>query len=415
MVTPELGTDGEAWLRRLVTELLDNHHLESIVHHTDERILRDVPELDTRVLRANLHAGSVALGRVMLPGLVTGIAPNEIPDEAHVLAESLELHGLDLRVLLRVCRSGQQAMISALTERIGQSGLEPGLTRELVRHAAACITDWSGTTAENLSGIFATERDCDLAGRFARRRETVRAIVSGAPIDPAVARNRLGYALDDTHLAFVLWFDDDTAGDTADLERTAHRMAQRLGARGCVVLACGHRALWVWVRTGRRATVEMSVIAAAESARAAFGLPAPGVAGFRRSHLEALAAQKMQRVIANPGRVVLYESVELDYLISQDEEALGAFISRELGALLGPDAATARLRETLGCYLDLMCSVEATARELGVHRNTVRYRLARIAQQLGHPIEDRRLELDLALRCAISLGAQNGGASRMDG
>lgn len=404
MTGATIGPEARAWLDSLIPDLLDNKQLESIVAYTDGHILRDVPEMDTPALRANLHASTLALGRIMLPNLATGATPTELPDEAYVLAESIAHNGMDLRVLLRIYRSGQQAMIRVLTDQISLASLDADATRELVRHAAGCVTDWAGTCVEQLSPTFATQHAPDQPGRFARRRETVRAIVSGSVIDPAVAELRLGYCLDDVHLAYLLWLDDDAPGSLADLERAAQRIAAQLDARGSFALAGGSRTVWAWARTNRCATPELSGLAAAGSMRLAFGLPAPGLAGFRRSHLESLAAQRIQRMRRRTGRVVLYDSVELDYLVSQDDEAMHAFVERELSALSGPGAALARLRETLGCYLERMCSVESTARELGIHRNTVRYRLERIEHLLGHPIEARRLELEVALRCAASLG-----------
>lgn len=169
-------------------------------------------------------------------------------------------------------------------------------------------------------------------------------------------------------------------------------------------MAGDNGALWVWVRTNRRATVAVSAIAADNGVRIALGLPAPGLAGFRRTHLEAQAAQRMLRKSTRPGRLVLYDSIELEHLISQDESALCAFIERELAGVLGSGASTVRLRETLVCYLDSRCSIETTARELGVHRNTVRYRIERLEQLLGHTVDSRRLQLELALRCGGVLG-----------
>ncbi|MCX5045112.1 helix-turn-helix domain-containing protein [Aldersonia sp. NBC_00410] len=399
-----MGSDSVAWLHRLLPDLLDGQRLESIVAYTDGHILRDVPELEVRTLRSNLHTSSIALGRIMLPNLVTGVTPDELPDEAYVLAESIAHSGLDLRVLLRVFRSGQQAMIRTLSDEVSAAPLDSSSTRELVGHVASCVADWAGSTVEILSANFPASRVDDPGGRVIRRRATVRAIVAGSVVDPRVAQLRLGYGLDDTHLAYVLWLDEETDGRVADLERAAHRIAGHLDARGSFTLACGDRTVWAWARTDRRATIDIAIIAAVASARVSFGLPAPGLAGFRRSHLEALAAQQMQRQAARSGRVVLYDAVELDFLVSRDAEAMHAFVQRELAGLLESSANVARLRETLGCYLEAKCSIEAAARELGVHRNTIRYRLDRVEKLLGHSIESRRLELEIALRCATSAG-----------
>ncbi|RKN04234.1 PucR family transcriptional regulator [Streptomyces radicis] len=76
---------------------------------------------------------------------------------------------------------------------------------------------------------------------------------------------------------------------------------------------------------------------------------------------------------------------------------------REAAALLGPVAGTPS-EETLRTYLDLMCSVSATATSLGVHRNTVMNRLRRVQDDLRLDLADpaTRLALQLALRTAPS-------------
>ena len=64
--------------------------------------------------------------------------------------------------------------------------------------------------------------------------------------------------------------------------------------------------------------------------------------------------------------------------------------------------AGADLLETLVAYLDNSGSVEATARALFVHPNTVRYRLRRIAEVSGyHPADARGAYV---LRLSVTLG-----------
>jgi DNA-binding PucR family transcriptional regulator len=75
-----------------------------------------------------------------------------------------------------------------------------------------------------------------------------------------------------------------------------------------------------------------------------------------------------------------------------------------LRALAGRDTNAARLRETLHAYLKSHRSPEAAAKLLGVHKNTVRYRIQRIEELLGHPIEERSLPLALALTCVATYG-----------
>lgn len=66
------------------------------------------------------------------------------------------------------------------------------------------------------------------------------------------------------------------------------------------------------------------------------------------------------------------------------------------------------LLETLGAYLDAGRSLEATARALFVHPNTVRYRLRRITDVTGRAPSDPRDAF--ALQVALVLGRLNGGS-----
>jgi DNA-binding PucR family transcriptional regulator len=71
--------------------------------------------------------------------------------------------------------------------------------------------------------------------------------------------------------------------------------------------------------------------------------------------------------------------------------------------MAGRDANSARLRETLHAYSTSHRSPEATAKLLGVHKNTVRYRI-RVEELPGYPIEQRSLPLEIALACVATYG-----------
>jgi len=65
-----------------------------------------------------------------------------------------------------------------------------------------------------------------------------------------------------------------------------------------------------------------------------------------------------------------------------------------------PDGPRARLRETLAAWLDRPGQVQAVAAALGVHPQTVRYRVRQLRDLFGDRLEDpdARFELALALR-----------------
>ena len=66
---------------------------------------------------------------------------------------------------------------------------------------------------------------------------------------------------------------------------------------------------------------------------------------------------------------------------------------------LGPGRAETAIR-TLATYLDRGGKYDETAQALSIHRNTLRYRLSRIAEISGHDLADTetRLNLHLATR-----------------
>ena len=65
------------------------------------------------------------------------------------------------------------------------------------------------------------------------------------------------------------------------------------------------------------------------------------------------------------------------------------------------------LLSTLWCYLDNARSLEATARELYVHPNTVRYRLKRIAEVIGWDPTTARASLVLQIALIVGSIADN--------
>ena len=89
-----------------------------------------------------------------------------------------------------------------------------------------------------------------------------------------------------------------------------------------------------------------------------------------------------------------------------DEDAREQLIHDVYEPLLGGGSP---LLDTLTTYLEQGCSLEATARLLFVHPNTVRYRLRRVSELTGHlPAHGRGA---FALRVAIALGRLDGTTS----
>jgi PucR C-terminal helix-turn-helix domain/GGDEF-like domain len=213
----------------------------------------------------------------------------------------------------------------------------------------------------------------------------VRALLAGGRVDMSEVSTRLGYELRRTHLAFIVYGD----GSFPDMERVALSVADSRAV--LTVPQGGHLACWVG----------QSDLAVPDDCplHVAVGLPGAGVEGFRRSHLEASLARRAAEVLGLPGPV-RFDDVCLDVLLTQDAGEARRFVVRELGPLADGSDMSRRLVATLSAFYEEGSSFVRAARRLGVHENTVTYRVQRAEELLGHPVSERRLELQVALRLA---------------
>ena len=129
------------------------------------------------------------------------------------------------------------------------------------------------------------------------------------------------------------------------------------------------------------------------------------MAGFRATHRQALAAQAVALVAGAQGDpLTTHADVGSVALLCADLEATRAWVGGVLGPLAADDEQVARLRETLLVFLTAGSSYTAAAEQLLLHKNSVRYRVARAEQLRGRPIRDDRFDVELALRACRWLG-----------
>jgi len=105
--------------------------------------------------------------------------------------------------------------------------------------------------------------------------------------------------------------------------------------------------------------------------------------------------------LAEPGRVVEAEERLADLALASAADLAGALRERALAPLdAETPASRARLEDTLRAWLRHRGAQQAAAAELGVHPQTVRYRLGRLRELFGEALDDpdERFALELALR-----------------
>jgi len=130
------------------------------------------------------------------------------------------------------------------------------------------------------------------------------------------------------------------------------------------------------------------------------GHQVPSLVEASRSAKAALAGFAVARSWRNAPRPTLADDLLPERALAGDALARATLINRIYKPL---QAHSTELLATLWCYLDNGRSLEATARELFVHPNTVRYRLKRVSEVIGWDATGARESL--ILQAALIIGS----------
>jgi len=328
------------------------------------------------------------------------------PPEAVGYAREYVVRGLDLFLLQRAYRTAQGVFAEIIMARLRTTTDDPDRLTGAMTFFNAWVFAWMEAIERRLTEIYMAGREQWVRGAAALRAAEVRALLSGNAGDPAAVSLRLGYELGRYHVGYVVWSEGagERPGDAgalfAAMERAAAAVAESLGAGAPLTVAEGrHLACWA----GRRERPDLGRLrlpkSVAGSLSVAAGTPAHGVEGFVLSHREALVARRVALLRGDRGGArAAYPDLALEALLVEDPEAARRFAERELGPLAARDDATMRITSTLAIFLEEGGSFVRAARRLGVHSNTVAYRVRRAETELDHPVTDRPLELAVALR-----------------
>lgn len=334
----------------------------------------------------------------------------DVPVAAMEFTRALARGGHDLSVLLKVYRLGQVEFWNAVMEIADREIPDPAVRMGTLTLMWERLSLWVEVVIEHQVQLYEEERERWLRGALARRAATIRAILAGEDVDPQRAGAVLGHDLERWQLALSLWADEEASvtDALARLETLAGELATALGAHRPLTMVAGVRGLWAWVGTDApsdpRSLADLPALGEAAGLRVAAGRPRHGTGGFRESHHEALAAQRVAAAAVDARPLTSYADVEVVSMLSTDETAMRHLVAVELTGLLARDASTMRLRGTALAFLRSGANARAAADLLGTHRNTVLYRVRRAEELLGRPIDDGRLRLELALTLVETFG-----------
>jgi DNA-binding PucR family transcriptional regulator len=236
---------------------------------------------------------------------------------------------------------------------------DPAVLRQVLEAGSRSVAGFVDDMVAALSDELRRERAELARSSHARRFEVVSLILESAPITTGRAGTQLGYDLRRRHTAAVLW-TDPRRPDQAALAQAAEALSPATRARQLLTVIASSSSVWAWLAAA--ADTDAGAITAATAdwpaVRIATGPAGTGASGFRRSHFDAVATQRLMS--RRPGlRVARFADVQLVTLAIQDEQRAREFVARTLGKLADADPER---RDTLCVYIAEQFSAARAAR-----------------------------------------------------
>lgn len=368
------------------------------------RMRIELPQLVPDEQMAAEHLVSIEASLRQLAQVIeAGIDPRqvELPPSTTAIARAAAQQQVSLADLMRNYRLAQELVWQWMHARIVATESDPADLAKGIELATSWIFGYVDGALVRGEQAYESEREAWLRGAAASRAAAVDDIVTERERDPQRASTRLRYDISRQHIGVIAWVDEVPAqGDAQALLGTvvAH-VAAAVGADNHVVNPAGSLAVAGWVSRREPFTAQVTVDTPEQAGvRLALGNPDTGIAGFRRTHLQAAHTRRLASLVGSHGdRVTHYRDVAVAALASADAEHAAEFVTRVLGPLAAADEDTFRLATTLAVYLQENRSRTRTAGRLFVHPNTVSYRVNQAETILGRSIDTDSLELALAL------------------
>ncbi|HEY0119628.1 MAG TPA: helix-turn-helix domain-containing protein [Cellulomonas sp.] len=299
---------------------------------------------------------------------------------------------ISLQHTLQLVRIGVD-VVETHSEQLAAPGEERALREAVLRY--------SREVAFSAAEVYA--RAAEVRGAWDARLEAlvVDALVRGDVDDSLRSRvAALGWSHGETMLVVAGSTDGGLDQRASDLRRATRREAD-------VLLGIQGDRLLVFLRgAGDLAPAVASVVPRFGPGAVVVGPPARDLAECARSARAALAGLLAAPAWAHAPRPVPADELLPERVLVGDVAARAQLVARAYAPLA---ASTGALLDTLEAYLGTGRSLEAAARTLYVHPNTVRYRLRRVTDVTGwDPLDARDCYV---LQTAIALGRLDGAAA----
>jgi hypothetical protein len=324
--------------------------------------------------------------------------------------------GRSLDALLAAYRVGARMAWRRFVDAGRDAGLSPEVIYDLGEAIFAYIDEISAESADG----YAQEQSAAAGETQRRRRRLVRLLAQDPPAGEEALRTAAraaAWVLPRTVAALVVGEPAAGGGVTPETDAgsvrgaaipgeeeadaEAARLARTLGGGALGGAAAGVACVFVPDpdAPARRRQLEAALGATKAALGPTVSWPEAG-ASLRR----AAAVQRLRSGGLVPPDGLIVATEHLATLVLNADPALATELAATRLAPLAelPDGQRERMTTTLRAWLDRPGQVQAVAAVLGVHPQTVRYRLAKLRELFGEALEDpdARFELSLALRVA---------------
>ncbi|WP_370070455.1 PucR family transcriptional regulator [Mycobacterium sp. MAA66] len=412
----EIGADDGGAIGRAAVEIIArlDARLPDITKSVQQLVMADIAELRGEEQLQQLLADTVEANIDTFFSAIRHGIPVEfvqVPTAAIEYARRLAQRDVSANALVRAYRLGHQGALKAILEEIRAAALDPQLSLDLFDVMSTVSFGYIDQVSQAVVVVYQQARERWLETRNSLRTAKVRELLAGGEMDLDAMTTTIRYPLRRVHLAVVLWCVEPE-DKLAAMERQVHKYAEVIASPDAPLFISVDRVTaWAWITVPAdivdEAAARIRDVAPAEGIYVAVGTPLQGADGFRHSHRHALDARAVA-VASNLAQrqftAFSDHGISLSALVGSDIDAAAVWTREVLGPLAGPTDSDERLRETLYAFLRSGSSYKAAAEEQHLHTNSVKYRVHRAIERRGRPIDDDRLDVEVALLLCSQFG-----------
>jgi len=406
-------------LKLLVAEAalrLDRRQPE-IARAMSDLIAREIKSLDVdqaflELLWASVDANTKTITHILI---------NDIPIErlqpttaAVEYALRLAQRDIPANSLVRAYNVGKDDFIEQIFPDVQALDCSAEDKFAVLQHMSSVVGRYIDWISQYVFEVYEMERDRWVSAQGNVHASLIHDVLARRAVSPQEFERETGYRLHGHHIGIVIWSArTDPAPD--ELRMLAQVVSKVAAAARCsgppLVTAVDRETAWVWLPfvarpSGLNLPELQRIVGQSGTSRASLGLSGAGVDGFRRTHAQAQAARRVVVASGESTPVISFgdEGVAITSLLANDMESTRSWVAEVLGHLAIDNEQTRALRETLRIFFLTGESYTDTAARMSLHRNTVKYRIAKALEHGETVISSNRIDLAVALNVCHFLG-----------